>query len=155
MQWSLLPFVRDVDKKILLATEAADSFDRVNIRLDKLRLLLKVGIVTTTIEAPAAETISAKAIIACVVVHAESEVVVLLNLIDQISSFMPVFNLDKRVMKRHSVEVILLVDVDSQIDQELLGLKRGVGSSARHVDCFVEQVATLVVAEIDVCTGST
>lgn len=159
MQWCFLPFVRDVDKKILLATEAADCFDRVNVRLDELRLLLKVGIVTTIviepIEAPAVESVTAKAIVVCVVIHAESEVVVLLNLVDQISSFLPVFNLDKCVVKRHSVEVVLLVDVDPQIDQELLGLKRGVSSSAGHVDCFVQQVTTLVVAEIDVCSSST
>lgn len=64
----------------------------------------------------------------------------------------PILNLDKCIVERHSVLVVAKIDVDTSVNQELLSLECGISSCTGHVNSVMEQVASLVVNLIDVCT---
>lgn len=115
--------------------------------------VIRIGVVVLpTVVLP---VIVVKSVVVLVVEEASTEaalvskrelVVGLGCLAHELTSLRAIFDLNERIVQWYPIELVFLVDVNSEVDQELLGFKSGVSSSARHVDCLVEQVPAVIVA---------
>lgn len=63
----------------------------------------------------------------------------------------PILDFHKGIVKRCSIVIISLIDVNSQIYQLLFRLERGISCCATHVHSVVEAVSLMVVKQIDIC----
>ena len=62
----------------------------------------------------------------------------------------PVLDLDEGIVQGHAPVVVPLVDIDSQVDQELLRLKCRISRCTGHVHCEVKQVPLMVINFVDI-----